>query len=434
MGGNSFRTRPQPRTELPAPLARALSEILRLARRRHETVFLVGGTVRDLLLGRPPLDLDLMVEGDAVGLAAAFAATAEARLTSHRRFTTASVHLANGWRVDLAAPRQESYLRGGILPVVAPATVTEDLSRRDFTINAMAWQWGPRGPGRILDPAGGRADLEAGSIRILHPASLVDDPTRAFRAVRLASRLRFRLARITARALRNCVEQGGPDLLTPARRGREVRLLAMEIDWPRCVSQADHAGLLSHQGRGLVPASLAACRRLERSLSSRPARDTLPVILACMAMAGKIIANASGLENLQLPGGMARRAGRILQEARELCRRLENNTGLADPAELADLAMDMDKDALLLAQACTLSGAQRLALARFRRRLQGIHLQITAGDLQAAGIPRGPELRRRLTETRRQCLAGQIRGRRAELAFALSPEALAARRQRGREV
>ncbi len=434
MGGLKARDHPQARAQLPAPLAQALTGILKLARQRRETVFLVGGTTRDLLLGRPPLDLDLMVDGDAVGLATALAASVPARLTSHRRFATAVVHLPGGWRIDLAAPRRESYGSHGALPVVTPATPEEDLARRDFTINAMAWQWGIHGPGRLLDPAGGQDDLQARSIRILHPASFQDDPTRAYRAVRLACRLRFSLERHTARALRRSVQQGGPRLLTPARRGREVRLLAMEKDWPRTVLRAARAGLLSDDHGGLVPPPPAACRRLQRGLASRPGRETLPVILACMAMDGKSAERGAGLGKLQIPGGMARRAEAILDAARGLRRRLEKLRHLPSPTQLAAWALDMDEDALLLAQACIPAGAQRLALARFRRRRQGISLHIDARDLLAAGVPRGPELRRRLTATLRQRLAGHLRGRAAELAFALSPGALGSQRQRVGEV
>jgi len=434
MGGQSSRMRPRRQADLPSPLARAFGEILKLARQRRETVFMVGGTVRDLLLGRSPLDLDLMIEGDAVGLAATFAAARNARLISHRRFATAAVHLPDGWRVDLASPRRESYVQGGELPVVAAATPAEDLWRRDFTINALAWRWGAHGPGRLLDPAGGQGDLAARCIRILHPASFLDDPTRAFRAVRLASRLGFRLERHTARALRDCLDQGRPGRLTPARRGREIQLLAGESDWPRCVSRAARAGLLNHDKGALVPASPAACRRLARSLSSRPKHETLPLILACMAMGGPGSAGAPGPSTLQLPGGMAGRAEAILREARALCRRLEDLLRPASPDQLAAWVLDMDADALLLAQACTAGGPQRVALAYFRRRLEGLSLHITARDLMAAGVPRGPELHMRLTATRRQCLAGHIQGRTEELAFARSLRALQVGRQGPGEV
>ncbi|TDI33157.1 MAG: CCA tRNA nucleotidyltransferase [Acidobacteria bacterium] len=426
MGGLKGGNRPQPRTQLPAPLARALTLILKLARQRRETVFLVGGTSRDLLLGRAPLDLDLMVDGDALGLAAAFAAAAPARLTSHRRFATAVTHLPGGWRVDLAAPRRERYGSAGALPVVTPASPEEDLARRDFTINAMAWRWGRHGPGRLLDPTGGQEDLHARYIRILHPDSFQDDPSRAHRAVRLASRLGFRLEPFTARALGRSVQEGGPGLLAPARLGREIRLLAMEIDWPRAVRRAARAGLLSGDQGGLVPPPLAACRRLQRELSSRRGQETLPVILACMAMDGP----GAGLGKLQLPGGVARRAEAILAQAQGLRRRLENLPRPPGSSRLADWALDLDEDALILAQACIQAGELRRALARFRSRRKGVHLLIDAGDLLAAGIPRGPELRQRLTATRRRRLAGDLKGRAAELAFASSPGALESRRHR----
>jgi tRNA nucleotidyltransferase/poly(A) polymerase len=145
-----------------------------------ERAYLVGGAVRDLLLGAEHPDLDLAVEGDAVELARRLGAEPVA----HERFSTATVDL-DGVRVDLARTRAETYPHPGALPEVEPAPLERDLARRDFTVNAMALPLDGRG--QLVDPHGGRVDLRAGLLRVLHPGSFADDPTRALRAARYAA-------------------------------------------------------------------------------------------------------------------------------------------------------------------------------------------------------------------------------------------------------
>ncbi len=152
-----------------------------------DPVYLVGGAVRDLLLGRGRADIDLVVEGDAAALAERLGA----EVTAHERFGTAKVKL-NGHEVDIAGARSESYPQPGALPVVERgADLAADLRRRDFTINAMAIPL--RGEPRLIDPHGGEADLAMRQLRVLHDGSFVDDPTRALRAARYAARFGFGL-------------------------------------------------------------------------------------------------------------------------------------------------------------------------------------------------------------------------------------------------
>jgi tRNA nucleotidyltransferase (CCA-adding enzyme) len=149
-----------------------------------ERAYLVGGAVRDLLLGMDHPDLDVAVEGDAPELARRLGADA----TAHERFSTARLDL-DGVQVDLASTRAERYPHPGALPEVEPASLDRDLARRDFTINAMAVPL--VGEPELIDPYDGLGDLREGVLRILHPDSFVDDPTRALRAARYAARLGF---------------------------------------------------------------------------------------------------------------------------------------------------------------------------------------------------------------------------------------------------
>ncbi len=158
-------------------------------------VYLVGGAVRDLLLGRGRADIDLVVEGDAAALATRLGG----EVVEHERFATAKADL-DGHEVDIATARAESYPHPGALPEVQPtAGIADDLARRDFTINAMAIPL--RRDPELIDPHRGREDLEAGLLRVLHGGSFEDDPTRALRAARYAARFDFELEPETAALL-----------------------------------------------------------------------------------------------------------------------------------------------------------------------------------------------------------------------------------------
>ncbi len=193
--------------------------------------YLVGGGVRDLLLGRATLDLDVVVVGDALAVARALhddlGGAARARLRAHEAFGTATLTLHDGPALDLITARREQYPAPGALPLVFPGSLDDDLRRRDFTINAIALDLAPGAGGALLDPLGGRADLAAGVIRVLHEGSFADDPTRLLRAARYAGRLAFDLAPRTAALFRAAVGAGALGTVTPQRLSHEfVRLLA----------------------------------------------------------------------------------------------------------------------------------------------------------------------------------------------------------------
>ena len=201
-------------------VAALVEAVLREAERRDLAVYLVGGPVRDLLLGQALRDVDLIVDSascSAEDLARA-AAPVGAEVVSHDRFGTVRLQDASA-ALDLAGTRSEHYARPGALPSVAPGSVEQDLRRRDFTVNAMALPLSREArrslrPERrekepaLLAPEGARGDLQARVLRILHPRSFHDDPTRALRAARLAARLGFRLSRGSRSALRSALRDG----------------------------------------------------------------------------------------------------------------------------------------------------------------------------------------------------------------------------------
>jgi tRNA nucleotidyltransferase (CCA-adding enzyme) len=213
-------------------------------------LFLVGGAVRDLLSGRPPgRDVDIVVQpGGRDGFPGRLGSLPGwTTVASHGRFGTATFSSPSGLRVDAALARKESYPSPGALPVVVTGVaVEEDLARRDFTVHAMAMEverGGVLGP--VMDPFGGREDLAAGRLRLLHPRSLSDDPTRAFRAVRYESRLGFRVAEPAfSGALAASRESGAWGLISGDRLRNSLEEVLGEEGWRKACARLAELGIL----------------------------------------------------------------------------------------------------------------------------------------------------------------------------------------------
>jgi tRNA nucleotidyltransferase (CCA-adding enzyme) len=339
-------------------------------RATDEPAYLVGGAIRDLLLGRGRADLDLVVEGDAAILAAKLGAQS----VEHERFATAKVRL-DGHEVDIAAARTETYAQPGALPRVEPASLAEDLARRDFTINAMAIPL--RGEPRLVDPHGGRDDLEAGLLRVLHSRSFADDPTRALRAARYAARFGFDPEPETAALLREA------DLGTVSADRREADLLrlAAEPEAARGFELLGEWGLVKPREGGVELAARVAELLAAPPWSDLAARDRA-VLAAALGPAGG---------EVELATAKPERPSKAVELARG-----------HDPVELA-LARTM--------------GAQWLD--RYVAEWRSVALEIDGEDLIAAGVPQGPALGRGLREALRRKLDGEIAGRELELEVAL---------------
>jgi tRNA nucleotidyltransferase (CCA-adding enzyme) len=244
--------------ELEAAIAAGYPELERVAALAPDPVYLVGGAVRDLLLGRGRADIDLVVEGDPGRLVAALEAEP---LADHGRFGTMKVAFG-GEEFDIAAARRERYVRPGALPTVdLGAPIRTDLARRDFTVNAMAVPLAE--PRELIDPYDGQADLEAGVLRAIHAGSFVDDPTRAIRAARYAARFGFGIESQT----REWLLATDLTTITPERRAIELRKLAEEAAAPRALELLAGWGLVEPRPGG---ESFALARDVDRLLAAPP--------------------------------------------------------------------------------------------------------------------------------------------------------------------
>jgi tRNA nucleotidyltransferase (CCA-adding enzyme) len=369
---------------LPSPESIA-DELRPLGLPRGEGIYLVGGTVRDLLLGRTSFDIDIAVEGDALE----FARGLGGAVTGHGRFGTAVVRFDDGRHWDVVTTRRERYEAPAALPDVEAGTIEDDLARRDFTVNAMAASLGDDF-GRLVDPHGGRSDLDSRVIRVLHPLSFVDDPTRIFRAVRYENRLGFRMDLETERLAREGV--AGTALLSPARIREEVVALLSEEGAQRALERL---------------AELAAAPRLEPGLIDR--LDALhgeldpDAPLWRLRLAALAAAHPGLVQRLSLRRGDAR----AVEEAVELAPRLVDAT---DPVEVADLAGRAPEAALI-----ALARRDSPAVREWFTRLRDVHLNVTGDDLAELGLPESPRVGEILEELRRRKLRGELDGRAAEL-------------------
>jgi tRNA nucleotidyltransferase/poly(A) polymerase len=244
-------------------VADILATIDSIARREGVSVSLVGGVVRDILVYRDAgafmEDIDLVVEGDARLIAREVAPHLSGNVELFDRFFTAKISRANfPSEIDLVSARHERYECPGALPTVSMGTLHQDLQRRDFTINAMALPLEPmiaylRGEvaaealsSEILDPLGGRDDLSAKIIRILHPQSFTDDPTRLFRAIRYGARLGASFCPLTDASFYDGIAKGDRERISANRVFQEVRKLSLEREPGVAFEQAIKSGILSH--------------------------------------------------------------------------------------------------------------------------------------------------------------------------------------------
>ena len=219
---------------IPEPILRLLQEIGEVG---GKGTYLVGGFVRDILLKRPNFDIDIVVEEDAIRVAQAMQNRWNGTLHVHPQFGTATVTPANPNlpKIDFVTARRETYQSSGALPIVARGTITDDLHRRDFSINALAMHLDTDAFGSIVDKTGGLKDLEKGIIRVLHKRSFMDDPTRIFRASRYAGRYGFRIADTDTVLIREAL----PILadLSGERIRNEIDRILSEENAPRIVQQ-----------------------------------------------------------------------------------------------------------------------------------------------------------------------------------------------------
>jgi tRNA nucleotidyltransferase (CCA-adding enzyme) len=377
------------------PAARPLLELLADV----PGVYVVGGAVRDLLLGGRPADLDLVVEGDPSAVAERLGGTA----VVHDRFGTSTVRL-DGFTYDIARSRRETYAHPGALPDVAPAALEEDLKRRDFTVNSIAIGL----DGALIALPGALDDLDAKRLRVIHEQSFIDDPTRLLRLARYASRLRFEIEPHTLELSRAAVGGGALATVSWPRIGAELRLLAREPDPVAGFGMLRELELDAaiSGGFGVTDSGLAS-----RAISELPA-DGRPDLLVLAIAARGVHDPAELFARLGFEASDRDVIAAAARGADELALTL---TAAKTPSEIAAAARFASPEQLALAAALGASSPAREWLDRLRH----VRLEIDGRDLLNAGVPEGPEIGRGLRAALDAKLDGQVADRGAELEAAL---------------
>ena len=387
-------------------------ELARAAAREAEAAgmraFLVGGLVRDLLLGRPSLDIDIVVEGDAGLPASALAARVGGSAVTHPRFGTAKVR-SGDLAIDLATARTETYAHPGALPSVKPGTIGEDLFRRDFTVNAIAASMAEASFGEVLDPLDGRRDLDAGELRVMHGQSFVDDATRILRAFRYQARFGMRLEAQTAGLLREGVPHLGA--ISADRRRHELERIFEEDEPERALDLAGEAGVLAAIHPALVwrealSDAFAAARR--------EGKATPGVYLAIVGSA----LEATEVTELETRLALPRALARPLLDAQRLQASLAEleRPGMRR-SEVYDALSAYDDEAIA---ACRFVCDSRIINERLRLYLDdlaAVRPILDGTALKNLGVPEGPSLGALIAELRRARLDGGVATRDDEAEF-----------------
>jgi tRNA nucleotidyltransferase (CCA-adding enzyme) len=368
-------------------------------------VHLVGGAVRDLLMGGKPTDLDLVVEGEPSPLADKLGGS----VRLHDRFGTATVKL-NGFSYDIARARRETYAQPGALPDVVPATLSQDLLRRDFTVNAAAIALSGARAGELSAAPSALEDLDARVLRVLHDRSFIDDPTRLLRLARYTSRLAFAAEPQTRELARAAVRERALSTVSGPRIGTELRLLAQEPD-PIAALQSMREHDLDaaiDPDFGLDDPALAA-----RGLALLPEdgrRDRLALAVA-----------ASRVPRLRLALLLDRLAFEavdrdvILEAATHAQTLASTLTQAVRPSQVSAAVAAAPPELVALAGALGPAGQAREWLERDRH----VRLEIDGRDLLAAGLPEGPAIGAGLAAALGAKLDGRASGRDRQLAEAL---------------
>lgn len=380
--------------DLPNSQRRAIDLVKEVAAEKECRPFLVGGPVRDLLLGRGAIDVDLTLEDGGSTLARALAKRVNGRVRSFPQFLTYKVTAEGLPEIDIATARKERYRQPGSLPAVTAGRLKDDLLRRDFSINAIALDLIN---GALHDPAHGERDLGQQLIRVLHDRSFLDDPTRVFRAIRLARRLEFAIEPYTAELMAEAIRSGALETVSKERVWRELFLAMHEDDAPGVLTDLNERGaldmLLGHR------AALPAMETLEAMQQAAEANADIDreVLYTGALMRG----DASPID-FEGSGFSQKRARKVVQLANELPRITEALAAATTDTERFRVYDTMSPEAR-----CTVAAerpSERPHLDRYNE-FKDFKLALRGNDLE---VPAGPHVALALERTREAVFTGEI--------------------------
>jgi tRNA nucleotidyltransferase (CCA-adding enzyme) len=412
------------RTAFPSQLLSLLERIADTANEMGFSLYLVGEMVRNLLLGVPIVDVNMVIEGDAIALANHLSKTLGGRVIAHKRFSTAKWLLSKRvWKqvigkkayddlplsVDFASARSEFYIYPTALPKVERSSITQDLQRRDFTINTLAICMDQDHRGELLDFYGGLTDLHDGVIRVLHSLSFIDDPTRIFRAARLESQLRFRLAPHTEELIVDAMP-----LLKRVSGDRIRHEMTQIFDEPvpeQVLSRLEELGVMAqvspslHVDKRLLSEYSTLRTELKPDAWDLASQDTPFVHLALLLCRLDAADLDSVIARLKMKQNDANHL-RLLPSLRKVLPRLKK---VGQVSAICHLLKQYPARVLALGWIIIDDEGAREKLFRYQTQWRLVKTELTGHDLKAIGLEPGPLFGRLLGEIRDARLDGKVR-------------------------
>lgn len=395
-----------------------------IAAKNNMPVYLVGGFVRDLILGVKNLDLDIAVEGDGIKFAGEFAGILKAKFICHRRFGTATVSLRHNLKIDVASARKEIYPQPASLPLVKRGSLKDDLGRRDFTINAMAISIQKEDFGKLIDFFGGQSDLNEKKIRILHPLSFIDDPTRILRAIRFAQRYNFKIEPKTLAYLKEAIRIEMFKQVKPQRlRDELILILKEEKPLGQIKRIQELAGFdficpgltLTKSTRELLCSVKNQISWFRRDYPERRRLDVWLVYFMGLMDFLAIRDVKSICKKFALRKGEEKRILSYKKINRKFI--LELSQTRIKPSKIFSLLEPLSYEVIILIKAKYTNRNVQKHIEDFLAIYNGLRLEIGGDDLQRLGVSPGPYYRKIFTLVLKAKLEGKIKTREEELAL-----------------
>ncbi|MCP4020316.1 MAG: CBS domain-containing protein [Desulfobacteraceae bacterium] len=388
-------------------------------------MFVVGGFVRDLLLNRKTDDIDIVVEGDGIAFAKAFAKKRKCRINTYKKFSTAVIIFPGNLKIDVASARREYYQTPAALPIVEKSSIKLDLARRDFTINTLAISLNPGTFGVLIDFFGASRDLKDKTIRTIHNLSFVEDPTRIFRAIKFANRFGFKIGKVTSNLIKNAIKINSFKNLSGLRVLSELKQIFEEDNPIPAIKTLQKYGLekILHPKLEITPKTYDLLESVNKTLSwhdllyvddeyYRWSLYFMAILHRCpYAVCDKICST------LKIP---LKERKTVLEKRYKAENRLEliNNTMPLTKVELYWGLIDFKTELILYMMALTDNENVRKAISYFYTHHKSINPVIQGRDLIKIGIPPGPVFTQILKEVLNAKLNGKVKTKKQELAFA----------------
>mgnify|MGYP001571700859 FL=1 len=411
--------------KLPVHIDEMLRGLGSVADEMDVSAYVVGGFVRDLLMGQTNLDLDIVIEGDGIAFANTFAKRHSARIKSHHRFGTAVIVFQDGFKVDVATARMEYYEYPTALPTVERASIKKDLYRRDFTINTLAIKLNKRNYGNLTDFFGGQRDIKEKTIKVLHNLSFIEDPTRVFRAIRFEQRFNFSIGKYTQNLIKSAVKMELFHRLSGHRLFDELVLIFSEHDPIKAVRKMNEFDLLKfiHPRIRLTPYIEALFPNINDVIAwykllylDTPVINWQIYFMGLLDELGKEYI-VEVCRRLTIPGQFEEKIIYGRDEIKRISIKLYRQKNIR-PSEIYHLLKPVSIELLLLMMAKAKEDRVKKAISLYLTNLQGIKTSTTGSDLKRIGLAPGPLFKEIMDKILDARLDGEVRSREEELSLA----------------